>query len=84
MVKPVEKGCRNCVHLEVPPDKIGRRVVRADTRYKCNYQIPDMPAVPQWMEPGLKKLINDGNSHWSRNCWSDDGKKCNTYEEVKK
>lgn len=38
-------GCHTCRFMEVPPDKAGRRVVRADKAYRCLYEVtwPDMP-----------------------------------------
>ena len=35
--------CRDCKFLEVPPDKSGRRVPRADKVYDCTAPVPPLP-----------------------------------------
>lgn len=44
--RSVEKGCENCGHLEVPPDKDGVSRVRGMFAYVCRATLPEIP-VPK-------------------------------------
>ena len=39
----MEKSCRTCAYLEVPPDKDGKVRRRADKCYRCLAPIPPVP-----------------------------------------
>lgn len=40
--RTVEKGCENCGHLDVPPDKDGVSRVRGTYGYRCLAPPPDV------------------------------------------
>jgi len=38
-----DRCCKTCMHLRVPPDQAGRRVVRAGSAYTCTVEVPAPP-----------------------------------------
>lgn len=81
MTKTVKQECRNCVHLEVQNDRLGRRIVRADTTYKCLCPIPDIPEVPSWLQHFRNLLVINGERSHMRDMWGEDGVDCPLYQE---
>ncbi len=41
-----DQCCGKCRFLDVKPDKLGRRIVRALASYRCLAPVPEMPALP--------------------------------------
>ena len=46
MAKTIERKCKTCRFLKVPPNRAGRRVVRNDAPYLCNFPVPDIAPLP--------------------------------------
>jgi hypothetical protein len=38
--------CKTCIHLDVPPDAKGRRVVRSREAYACRWPAPPVMPLP--------------------------------------
>lgn len=80
----MEKCCKNCQHLDVPNDRLGRRIVRRDTNYKCMCPLPELPPMPEWLNSWKNQLAAAMQRTQHRVQWGEDGTQCEIYQERQK
>jgi hypothetical protein len=68
--------CKTCLWLEVPPDAVGRRVVRKEHGYRCVW--PELDLV---LPDSVTKMYGFGARQRTR-MTGDDGQSCPTYDAM--
>lgn len=72
--------CRTCKHLNVAPDKAGRRRPIKTHAYRCLFPTPELPALPDSVI-GMTDLRETLTKH-RRYMEPGDGANCATYEQI--
>lgn len=75
-------SCKTCKYLDVPLDKLGRRITRKYYVYQCTCPLPQMPSLPDSVTGHYTYTpILKGTRQFMER---DMGESCPCYEPIKK
>lgn len=77
-----EQSCRTCRYLDVPLDKLGRRIVRRDQGYRCIFGPLERPAWPDSVTESYGFRWPGNEQRGRRRMVGDDGENCPCWQKL--